>query len=219
MDILVKFKEIISQSAKPIVLEFGMCDGYHSNVMLDILSGNGKYFEYYGLEPVTELFNGIVLNYNQNIGKAQKLNLAIGDATGVVEFYKSGGERVEDGVVKDRYYGSSSIRKPKLVTEAWTSMTFETRKASSIRFDALYNLLGLESQIIDFVWADIQGAEIDMIKGGMNALSKTRYLYTEYNNSELYEGEIGLPEICELLPNFEIIYDFGGDVLLKNKNL
>lgn len=218
MDILIKFKEIISESQKPIVFEFGMCDGYHSNKLLEILSINAKPFRYFGCEPVKELFDGIVLKYNSNIGQAVKYNLAIGNKEGQVEFYKSGGERVENGVVQDRYYGSSSIRKPKLVTEAWKSMTFDTITAQSITFDSFYSSLGIQENI-DFVWADIQGAEIDMIKGGTNALSKTKYLYTEYNNSELYEGEIGLPEICELLPNFEIVYDFGGDVLLKNKNI
>jgi FkbM family methyltransferase len=219
MNIFEKFKEIIGQSSKPIVFEFGMCDGYHSNLLLDVLSANGRGFIYHGFEPVKELFDGIHLRYNSNIGQATKHNLAIGRVVGQVEFYKSGGERIENGVVKDRYYGSSSIRKPKLVTEAWTSMTFETRTAQSATFDYLQSSLGLQNEIIDFVWADIQGAEIDMIEGGKNALQKVRYLYTEYNNSELYEGEIGLSGICSLLPNFEIIEDYKGDVLLRNTSI
>jgi FkbM family methyltransferase len=219
MDILNKFREIISQSQKPIVLELGMCDGYHSNILLKTLSENGRGFIYHGFEPVRELFNNISLSYNNNIGIAQKHNMAIGNFDGQLDLYKSGGERIENGVVMDRYYGSSSIRKPKLVTEAWKSMTFNQEIAECTKLDTIIPRFGLQNQIIDFVWADIQGAEIDMINGGAETLKNVRYLYTEYNNSELYEGEIGLQEICSLLPQFDIIHDFGGDVLLKNKNI
>jgi hypothetical protein len=31
--------------------------------------------------------------------------------------------------------------------------------------------------------------------------------------------EIGKDEICKMLPDFELIEDYGGDILLKNKNL
>jgi len=216
MDILQKFREIISQSEKPIVFEFGMCDGYHSNILLNILSENGKPFIYHGCEPVKQLHDGIILNYRN--GKAQKHNFALGSEDKIVDFYKSGGERIENGVVMDRYYGSSSIRKPKLVTEAWKSMTFEKESVTSITFDNFKSIVGLKDEVIDFIWADIQGAEVDMIQGGSESFKKVRYLYTEYNNSELYEGEIGLDGICNMLPDFEVIYDFKGDVLLKNKN-
>jgi hypothetical protein len=46
---------------------------------------------------------------------------------------------------------------------------------------------------IDFIWADVQGAEEDLILGGLDTLRKrTKYLFTEYNNSEMYEGQINL---------------------------
>ncbi|MEN9248224.1 MAG: hypothetical protein Q6L50_08560 [Gloeomargarita sp. GMQP_bins_120] len=37
----------------------------------------------------------------------------------------------------------------------------------------------------DFIWADVQGAEVDLIQGGLQALANTRYFYTEYANTEL----------------------------------
>jgi hypothetical protein len=70
---------------------------------------------------------------------------------------------------------------------------------------------------IDFIWADVQGAEIDLIQGGQQALAQTRYFYTEYSNAELYEGQIPLRDILKLLPNFQLVYRFSHDVLLKNK--
>jgi hypothetical protein len=77
----------------------------------------------------------------------------------------------------------------------------------------------LEGKVIDFIWADIQGAEIDLILGGKEAFKNVRYFYTEYCDSELYEGEIPLEKILELMPDFEVVEDYQGDVLLKNKTL
>lgn len=218
MDILQKFKEIISESAMPLVFEFGMCDGYHSNILLSILNDNNKPYIYNGCEPVKDIFESIVLRTN-HLGKATKYNLAVNDKDEVVDFYISGGVKIENGKVVDSYYGSSSIRKPKLVTEAWQSMTFAKSSVNTIKFDTLVKKCQLENLTIDFIWSDIQGAEIDLINGGTEAFSKTRYFYTEYNNSELYEGAISLTKICEMLPDWEVICDFGGDALLKNKNL
>jgi FkbM family methyltransferase len=218
MDILKKFTEIVGETESPIVFEFGMCDGYHSNQLLGILNNTLKPYIYNGCEPVAELFANIQLKANY-IGSATKHNVAISDTDGVAELYKSGGYLVVNGVVRDSYYGSSSIRKPKLVTQAWTSMTFNTTTTATMRFDTLVKNQSLQGKIIDFIWSDIQGAEIDLINGGKEAFANTRYFFTEYNNSELYEGAINLTKIVEMLPDFEVIHDWGGDALLKNKNL
>ncbi len=73
--------------------------------------------------------------------------------------------------------------------------------------------------LIDLVWADVQGAEIDMIEGAEESFSKTRYIYTEYDDEELYEGQSNLEGILAALPNFEPVKVFKNDVLLKNKLL
>lgn len=76
-------------------------------------------------------------------------------------------------------------------------------------------------EIVDFVWADVQGAEDLMILGGRNSLvDKIRYMYTEYSNIEYYENEPNLSQIIELMgDNWEVLEIFTADVLLKNKNL
>ena len=72
---------------------------------------------------------------------------------------------------------------------------------------------------IDFIWMDVQGAEIDVFKGGVNTLSKTRFIYTEYSDRELYEGQWNLRKMMKLLKDFDIAIRYPGDVLLKNKKL
>jgi FkbM family methyltransferase len=73
--------------------------------------------------------------------------------------------------------------------------------------------------VIDFIWADIQGAEGEMIRGGRQSLARTRYLYTEYSDDELYENQATLGEILEMLPDFRVIELWSDDVLLENQKL
>jgi hypothetical protein len=69
----------------------------------------------------------------------------------------------------------------------------------------------------DFIWADVQGAESDLVDGAASFLKSSRYLYTEYSNDEWYEGQITLAELLEKLPYFELVTRYPMDVLLENK--
>lgn len=72
---------------------------------------------------------------------------------------------------------------------------------------------------IDFIWADIQGSEGDMIQVGRELLRRTRHLYTEYSDAEVYEGQVTLSEILTLLPDYRVLELWPGDVLLENTSL
>jgi hypothetical protein len=69
---------------------------------------------------------------------------------------------------------------------------------------------------VDFIWADVQGAEGDLISGGKDTLARTRFFYTEYSNDEWYEGQPTLAQIMDMLPNFRILQRYPMDVLLEN---
>jgi len=219
MEILERLETIINLNDSNVLFEFGCCDGYHTNIMLGMLSKTRKKFIYNGFEPVKDLFDGIKLNYDNSIGTASIFNKAIGAKDGVVDFYKSDGFETVDGVIKQHYYGSSSIRKPKLVVNEWPDMTFEKITTELTTFDTHLKNNSLENIKIDFVWADIQGAEIDLINGGQKAFQNVKYFFTEYCGGGLYDGEIGLEGIMNLLPNFSIVEDYGGDVLLVNNTI
>jgi hypothetical protein len=72
---------------------------------------------------------------------------------------------------------------------------------------------------IDLIWADVQGAEGDLIAGGKATLAKTRYFYTEYSNDEWYKGQPKLQQLSQMLDNFVIVRRFAMDVLFKNAAL
>jgi 2-O-methyltransferase len=112
---------------------------------------------------------------------------------------------------------SSSIRQPKHHLQ-WFPVTFgPTIEVDAVSLDSFTEKFGLG--LIDFVWADIQGAEGDMIRGGRDALARTRYLYTEYSDDELYDGQVSLKEMMAMLPDYRVIELWPNDVLLENQRL
>jgi len=215
MEIFDRFIQIVNTSQEPVIFEFGTCDGQHTNIMCSILKQMNKNFKYHAFEGDYRIIPNFWRNNANHVMDIKLNQAAIGNKDGEVIFNLSGGEESRPGHFKQAFYGSSSIRKPKKTAEYWPDMTFEESKVKCYKFDTYYN--EVKPGIIDFIWADIQGAEGDLIDGGQEALSKTRYLYTEYSNDELYEGEVGLDEILKRLPgSWTVIEDYGSDILLKN---
>lgn len=113
---------------------------------------------------------------------------------------------------------SGSIRAPKKHTALHPSVRFDrVIKVQTTTLDKICSDLRL--QRIDFLWMDVQGAESDICAGGANILRNVDYIYTEYSNEELYEGQASLKDLQSLLPDFEILVRYGNDVLFRNRRL
>ncbi len=206
--IIQEIERIIKEREFTFFIELGACDGYHTDILSRLAeSVNGDKYRYHAFEPVGRLIQSIQ-NYTKERKHVSVYNLAVGSHCGVVPFWES---------TNPDYYGSSSIRKPTGALGHWDLQPKQVSIPCTTLDEHLLSQ-GLENEIIDFVWADVQGAEVDVINGGVNAFKHVRYFYTEYCGG-LYEGDIGLEDICKLLPDFEIAIDYGGDVLLKNKLL
>jgi FkbM family methyltransferase len=218
MDILDRLRGMIADASQFTMLEFGACDGYHTNQFLRMLKASGKPFVFHAFEPERSNYKTCSMATLPHASDFTLWNAAVGASTGEQKFYVSGGARTVDGRPVEHYYGSSSIRAPKLVTSSWPEMTFRETTVQVTTLD-LFAAEHLSDRVIDFIWADIQGAEVDLIRGGAATMSRVKYLYTEYCDAELYEGEVGRDALCAMLPGFEMVEDYGGDVLLKNKEL
>lgn len=188
---------------RPVVFEFGVNEAQDTK---EILKLNNN-IDYYGFEPDPMHFN-----------KCKEMNLPI------KLFNYAIGEKDESGIlyqslVGQENTGSSSIRKPKNVLKEWPLIKFDNKVDIIIRsFDSLIKELKIDR--IDFIWADIQGAEIDLLKGGQEAFKKVKMFFTEYSYGELYEGQIGLKEIHSLLPGkWRLIKDYISDALFINEEL
>jgi FkbM family methyltransferase len=112
---------------------------------------------------------------------------------------------------------SSSLKQPKNHLARYPVTFGETIEIDAITLDAYARLHGLHT--VDFIWANVQGAEGEMIRGGRDLLSRTRYLYTEYSDDQPYEGQVTLKDICAMLPEFRVIELWPYEVLLQNQNM
>lgn len=150
--------------------------------------------------------------------------IAIGAEIGKTIFHQSGGtwpygedQRLLQGIPLD-WDQSGSIRKPKLHVEVYPWVKFDNDIEVSITtLDKWAEETGVK--LVDFIWADVQGAEVDLIKGAQSMLRWSRYLYTEFSKIELYDGAPNVEEISSLLPDFELLEIFEQDALFINKNL
>jgi FkbM family methyltransferase len=138
------------------------------------------------------------------------IEFAVGNENGTIVFHQSSGV--------DEYADwnqSGSIRKPKEHSKIWPKVTFENSlEVPILRLDDWAKSVRIP--LIDFIWADTQGAESDLILGGLGTLNKARYFYTEYGFTELYDGQISLEEIDQLLSEFSISRIFPSDALFEN---
>lgn len=215
-----RFAEIINRK-NPTVFEIGACDGSHTNMMCNIIKRRGiADFEFHAFEPSPQLAN---IFFSRNLNHFPKLKFvpaAIGAIDGVVDFYLSSGEETREGHFKQSFYGSSSIKKPDKCSVYWPDMKFTKIKTKCYRLDTYCEEQRMDK--IDFIWADVQGAEKDLIEGGIETLSNTRFFYTEISGKDQYEkiGYEGAEGIRSLLPGkWSLVEDYGDDVLFKNESL
>lgn len=116
----------------------------------------------------------------------------------------------------DQAKGSSSTHQPTGHLEHFKWCTFdEAVTVPAITLDTLAAAL----PVIDLLWVDIQGAERDMIAGGTETLKRTRFIMIEAESVEMYEGQALKPELLALLPDFEVVEDFGYNVFLKRRGM
>lgn len=109
---------------------------------------------------------------------------------------------------------SSSLKRPLNHLTRYPVTFGETVEVKTISLDSFARQTGIST--VDFIWADIQGAEGEMIRGGIELLRRTRYLYTEYSDDEMYEGQSTLADILAMLPDYRVVELWPDDVLLEN---
>ena len=202
-----KIKELVNKN-NPTIFEIGCADGRDTQ---DFINTFGE-LQIHCFEP--EPKNIDIVKSNINYEGHHLFEGVISNKKGKLTFNRS---RTDNP--KDLSY-SGSIKKPKEHLKEWPFIKFdETLEVESTTLDDYCE----ENNItfIDFIWADVQGAESLMIEGGKNTFkNKVKYLYTEYSSKEYYENAPNKDGILEALGNnWVMVEDYGSDVLLKNKNV
>lgn len=127
-----------------------------------------------------------------------------------------------DKVIRESPYScSSSLKRPTEHLVVAPAVKFvEDILVDCVRLD---DFVPLKDNPIDFIWADVQGAEDLVFSGAIDTLKRTRFVYTEYATN-LYDGQLSRDQLIKLFgDDWSLIYDFGdginGDILLKNTTL
>ncbi|CAM3025597.1 2-O-methyltransferase NoeI [Methylobacterium mesophilicum] len=199
--------------------------------ILDVGTNNGdmsdnfsKWFQYaqiFAFEPDPRAIKKVLArNLNSRIHLTTK---ALGRSVGKAVFHQSSGQNLGAGVIDpetgqiEEWDQSGSLRPPKDHLTVFPWVKFDSKIEVEI---TTLDIWSAEQKVkyIDFIWADVQGAEEDLIAGGLQTLRNTRYFYTEYSDREMYENAAKLQDILDMLPSFEVVEIFQHDVLLKNRD-
>lgn len=206
---------MVNEGVQPVILDLGAYHGEDSewmraacnyrhlvNVIVEADSRN--------IEVIRHRFPG----ETPRILRCEIVGGAIASFTGTTTFYAGFDDRT--GGIS----GSGSIRKPTEHLEVFPAITFPERMQESVacwRLDDLMDQLHLASETVDVLWADLQGAERDMIAGGERTLKNTRYIFIEAEKQAFYEGQAPRPELLAMLPDFDVIAEFDYNLLLKRR--
>lgn len=201
--------DALKNNKENIIFEFGMHIGQDTVKLASIPNATVHGFE---CDPR----NLRVLNVPENVIVNP---CAIGSENTEMQFYQSDAYKG----VSNKWTASGSIKKPLEHLNYYPQVSFkkETITVISVTLDQYCKANNIDH--IDFIWADIQGAEIDMIMGGKEMLQRTKYLYCEFSIHELYKGQKGLDAIIKEIPWFKIIKVYGfnkageSNALLENE--
>jgi 2-O-methyltransferase len=210
-------QDLVGADAR-VILEIGANDGSHTVEFLRLFPDA----RIYAFEPDPRALS----KFKSRVGQHPRVKLfetAIGARDGDALFHVSDGLPPNASpAARDQYPDgwdlSGSLRAPKAHKESHPWVTFERQIAVKVRaLDSWMREEGIAR--IDFIWADVQGAEVDLIAGGARALAATRFFYTEYDNDELYAGQVNLAGIVASLPDFDLIARYRTDVLFRNRTI
>lgn len=141
----------------------------------------------YTFEPIPELFQQ-TCNRTKSFSNISTYQLALSDKTGEATFYIS-------EINNSEIFASSSLLPPSgMLTEApWVAFG-EITQVKTITIDEF--VAAHQIPQIDFLWLDIQGSELDVIKDSQTA-KKATIIYVEVEFKELYVGQKLFSDIME----------------------
>ena len=104
---------------------------------------------------------------------------------------------------------SSSILKPKKHLTQYTDITFNQKEIVDVKTLDSYGYDGY-----NFINMDVQGYELEVLKGAKKTLEYVDYVYCEVNRDEVYENNAYIEEIDEFLSDYDMVRvetDWQGD--------
>jgi len=204
-----------------MLISFNQIKGkYNMNItgIVHVGGHHGEEIEDYINEGIQNIiiFEPLLKNFKILQKKCEKLNanivghqIALGSEKKIVEMYVSSNNAL-----------SSSILKPKIHLTQYTDILFDEKETVEV------NLLdNYKTDNCNFLNMDVQGYELEVLKGGIKTLENIDYVYCEVNRDEVYENNPYIEDIDKFLLNlnFErVVVEWTGEtwgdaLYIKNK--
>ena len=137
-------------------------------------------------EPLTKNFEILKSHVGENVKLFHK---ALGNENKRIKMYV---ESANNGM-------SSSVLQPKKHLEQYPEIIFEREEiVEMVRLDDILE----DKQNYNFLTIDVQGYELEVLKGSRETLKNINYILTEVNRDELYENCARVEQLDEFLGRF-----------------
>jgi FkbM family methyltransferase len=141
-------------------------------------------------EPLSENFRILEENLKDMNANITAHQVALGNEEKNVVMYLS-----DNGLL------SSSVLKPKVHLQLHPSVGFPgVEEVEMRRLDSFVE----ETKNFNFINMDVQGYELEVLKGGMETLKHIDYVYCEVNRDELYEGNVFIEDLDKFLSDYSM---------------
>lgn len=170
-----------------VIVEAGAFDGNDTKQ----LSKKWPHGVIHTFEPVPAIFNLLERN-TITFPNIRRHQIALSNNNGKATFYIS-----EKPSTPGKPCQAGSLHKPK-ERLTWSPIRYpETIIVPTITLDDWAQQHGISH--IDFLWLDLQGHELSVIKAAPQILSTVKVIYTEVNFGQAYEGQYTYSEIKQWL--------------------
>lgn len=162
----------------PVIIDCGAHVGADSIELSKILPKS----KIYSFEPVPTIFKSLK-NSTKNYNNIECFQIALSDKDGEAHFFVSSGESD----------ASSSLMNPTGHKEFHPDVNFnEEILVQTMSLDSWAEKKNIKK--VDFLWLDMQGYELNMLKASKYILRTVSVIHTEVSISNTYEGVVLYPE-------------------------
>jgi FkbM family methyltransferase len=162
-------------------------------------------------EPLSYNFEVLEQNLRDANANISAHQVALGNEEKMVSMYLSDNEQM-----------SSSILKPKKHLQNHPTVHFNgVEEVEMKRLDSFSE----ETSNFNFINMDVQGYELEVLKGGAETLNHVDYVYCEVNRDEVYENNAYVEQLDDFLATYKMERvetewsgDIWGDALYVRRN-
>ncbi|MCJ7812987.1 FkbM family methyltransferase [bacterium] len=191
----------------PVILEAGAHRGKDTVEMAKMWPAG----TIHAFEPVPSLFKKLE-DSTRNLKNVHCHQIALGNNPGEEVMYVSSGSSD----------GSSSLLPPKEHLNVFPTVYFDSKiKVTTTTLDAWAESNNIRK--IDFMWLDLQGMELNVLKSGTNILRTVTAIYTEVSGIEAYKEQTLYSDLAEWLVSNgfrierEVVENSSGNVFFLRK--